>query len=345
VRIGRRPSASSGRPESARGRLFLTAASTVAGLALFAYVVRRAGAAEILDGIQRVGWGLAVLLLLAGFRFVLRSQCWRLCMPDAARLPLGRAFRAFLAGDAVGNITPLGLVASEPTKVFLSRHHLATRDAVASLAAENVIYATSVATMVSFGLLVVLLTVPLPASWRWTLGAALVGIAAAVIAGRRLLRGTWDESRGSRPKWREQVASVRQAVAAFSAGQTGRFQRAYALDLLYHAAAVLEVFLTLRWVLGDRSPSLTQAIAFEALNRAVVVAFKFVPFRVGVDEALTGAAAPLLSLDPAAGITLAVVRKVRNLFWTGVGLAIIAAHPAQSAPPASSSGSASAHQS
>ena len=265
-------------------------------------------------------------------------------MPEASRLPLGRAFRAFLAGDAVGNVTPLGLVASEPTKVFLARHHLATRDAVASLAAENVIYAASVATMVSVGLLVVLLTVPLPSTWQWTLGAALAAIAAAVIAGRRLLRGTWDDSRGSRPRWREQIAAVRQAVAAFSQGQTGRLQRAYALDLLYHATAVLEVFLTLRWVLGDRSPSLTQAIAFEALNRAVIVAFKFVPFRVGIDAALTGAAAPLLALDPTAGITLAVVRKVRNLFWTGVGLAIIAAHPAQSASPAEPSGSGPARQ-
>ena len=325
-------------------RRLLTAVCTVAGAALFVYVVRRAGAAEIIDGIQRVGAGLVVLLLLAGFRFILRAQCWRLCMPDGSRLPLGRAFKAFLAGDSVGNVTPLGLVASEPTKVFLSRHHLVTRDAVASLAAENVIYAASVATMVSVGLLVVLLTVPLPSTWQWSLGAALAGIAAAVIAGRRLLRGTWDESRGSRPRWREQIAAVRQAVAAFSEGQTGRFQRAYALDLLYHATAVLEVFLTLRWVLGDRSPSLTQAIAFEALNRAVIVAFKFVPFRVGIDEALTGAAAPMLALDPAAGITLAVVRKVRNLFWTGVGLAIIAAHPAQSAPPAEPSGSGPARQ-
>ena len=325
-------------------RRLLTAASTVAGVALFVFVVRRAGAADILDGIQRVGWGLVVLLLLAGIRFLLRSQSWRLCMPDGARLPLGRAFRAFLAGDSVGNITPLGLVASEPTKVFLSRHHLATRDAVASLAAENVIYAASVATMVSLGLVVVLVTVPLPPSWQWALGASLAAIGLAVIAGRRLLRGTWDDSRGSRPGWREQIAAVRQAVAAFSEGQTGRLQRAYALDLLYHATAVLEVFLTLRWVLGDRSPSLTQAIAFEALNRVVIVAFKFVPFRVGIDEALTGAVAPMLALDPAAGITLAVVRKVRNLFWTGVGLAIIAAHPAQSASPAGPPGSGPARR-
>ena len=198
--------------------------------------------------------------------------------------------------------------------------------------------------MVAVGLLVVLATVPLPDGWRWGLAAALAAIVAAVLAGRRLLRGMWDESRGARPPWRQRIAVVRQAVAAFSQGQAGAFRRAYALDLVYHSMAVVEVFLTLRWVLGDRSPSLTQAIAFEALNRVVVIAFKFVPFRVGIDEALTGAVAPMLALDPAAGITLAVVRKVRNLFWTGVGLAIIAAHPAQSRVPRDASGTEPEHQ-
>jgi hypothetical protein len=37
----------------------------------------------------------------------------------------------------------------------------------------------------------------------------------------------------------------------------------------------------------------------------------------------------VLALNPAAGVALAVVRKVRNLFWTGIGLAVIAAHPSQ----------------
>jgi hypothetical protein len=97
--------------------------------------------------------------------------------------------------------------------------------------------------------------------------------------------------------------------------------------MAFHCAAVIEVFLTLGWLLGDRRPTLTQAIAFEALNRVVTAAFKFVPFRIGVDEALSGALAPVLSLNPAAGVALAVVRKVRNLCWAAVGLAIISAHP------------------
>jgi hypothetical protein len=319
-----------------RARL-LAALFTLGGAALFAWVVRRTGVTTILDGIQRVGWGLAIVLAFGGLRLAIRAACWRLCLAPGSTLTFGQAFSAFLAGDTIGTITPFGILASEPTKVFLARHHLAPRDAVTSLAAENIIYAASVLAMVAVGLVVVLFTVPLDVRWRLWLIAALAGLVIAGAASARLLRGTWDPSRGARPAWRERVAAARQAVVGFSATHPGRLWRVFGLDLGFHMIAVLEAFMTLRWLLGDtpslgvgepgRSPTLAQAIAFEALNRVVIVAFKFVPFRIGVDEALTGAVAPILSVNPAAGVTLAVVRKVRSLFWAGVGLIVIAAHP------------------
>jgi len=138
------------------------------------------------------------------------------------------------------------------------------------------------------------------------------------------MRGTWDPARGSRPRWRERLAMVRDEAVRFSGGHPQRLWRVFVLDLLFHALAVVEVFVTLQWLLGNRSPTFVQAIVFEALNRVVTAVFKFVPFRVGIDEASAGALAPMLSVNPAAGVALAVVRKVRNLFWAAIGLALIA---------------------
>lgn len=310
-------------------RRLLAAVFTLSGALLFAYVLRQTGIVNILDGIQRVGWGLAVILALAGLRLAVRAECWRLCMPPGNRLTFGQAFSAFLAGDTAGTITPLGLLASEPAKVFLTRHHLATRESIASLAIENLLYAGSVVVMIGVGVVVILATVPLSAAWRWSLVAALVGMAAIVPVVWRVMRGTWDERRGRRPPWRERLVAGRLAVTGFAGLHPGRLWRAFGLDAAFHLLAVIEVFLTLRWLLGDRSPTLAQAVVFETVNRLVVVAFKFVPFRIGVDEALTGALAPILSLNPAAGVTLAVTRKVRGLFWAAIGLVVIAAHPSK----------------
>jgi len=308
-------------------------AAALVGAALFAYAVRRAGVTDIVEAIQRVGWGLVLILGLAGLRFIVRAECWRWCLPPGTRFPRPRALAAFLAGDAVGNVTPLGLLASEPTKVLLTRHHLATRESVASLAVENLVYAASVMAMVGIGLVVLATTDDMPAMARVTIIAALAVMVAGGGVALRAMRGTWGPDRGARPQWRERLASVRDEAVRFSGGHPERLWRVFALDLVFHALAVLEVYITLQWLLGNRSATLAQAIVFEALNRVVTAAFKFVPFRVGIDEASAGALAPVLSVNPAAGVALAVVRKVRNLSWAAIGLVLVAAHPAETRNP------------
>jgi hypothetical protein len=312
-----------------RRQHLIAIAAALAGAALFAYAVERAGVSDIIEAIRRVGWGLILILALAGLRFLVRAECWRWCLPPGTPFPLRRAFAAFLAGDAVGNVTPLGLLASEPTKVLLTRHHLATREAVASLAVENLVYAASVLAMVGIGLIVLAANVAMPAASRAALVAALGALIIGGGVALRAMRGTWDPGRGARPRWRERLATVRDEAMRFSGGHPERLWRVFALDLVFHALAVVEVYVTLEWLLGDQSPTLVQAIVFEALNRVITAAFKFVPFRVGIDEASAGALAPVLSVNPAAGVALAVVRKVRNLSWAAIGLVLVAAHPAE----------------
>ncbi len=311
---------------------------------LFGYAVREAGPREIAEGIRRVGWGLLPILALGGLRFLLRAESWRQCMPPAVRMPFGRAFSAFLAGDAVGNVTPLGPVASEPAKIFLIRHRLATGEAVASLAIDNIVYAVSVITMIAIGAAVTVATFPLSFAWQQTAVVALIALAGAGALGVRLLHGFWTGEQGARPAWREQLASVRRSVVAFSAGHPARLWRVYLLHVGFHALTVVETYLTLRWLVGDADATLPQAIAFAALNRVVQVAFKFVPFLVGVDEASSGAFAPLLGVDLGSAVTLPLVRKIRVLFWTGTGLLLTAAHPAAAAPGTGRRGTGPAHR-
>ena len=63
----------------------------------------------------------------------------------------------------------------------------------------------------------------------------------------------------------------------------------------------------------------------ETAGRLIVVAFKFIPYRLGVDEAGTALVARALALDPATGVALALVRRVRILILNAVGLALMAA--------------------
>jgi hypothetical protein len=315
-----------------RRRLILTIAAALGGSLLFAWAVRRAGTAEILDGIRRVGWGLIPILALGGVRFAIRAEAWRFCAPPGHRLPFRQAFSSFLAGDAIGNITPLGLIASEPAKVFLTRRHLDTRDSISSLAVDNLIYAASVIAMITGSGAVMLATVPLPFEWQEWVAVAIAALLFVVIGVTWVVRRGGGASSGPPSGWLPRIAQLRNTVMEFSAGHPLRLSRAFALDMLFHAVAVFEAWLTLRWLLGSASPTFTQALIFEALSRVMKVAFKFVPFRVGVDEASSGALAPLLAVNPVTGVSLAIVRKVRDLFWAGIGVALIAVHHVRAEP-------------
>jgi hypothetical protein len=330
---------------SFRSRPALSGLAALAGLVLFAYAVRRAGGfGDVMAGVGRVGWGLIPILAVAGLRFALRAECWRRCMPPDTRMPFRRAFTAYLSGDAIGNLTPLGLAASEPTKVFLIRHQLATREAASSLAVDLLVYALSAVAMIVTGVVVLLATVPVPPVWRQALVAAVAGVAVAVPVALRLLGGTWVETRGPRPAWRGRLAALRESIVQSSAGgHPSRLWGVFLLHLVFHALAVVEVWLTIGWLQGAW-PTLAQAVIFSALDRAVIVAFKFVPFRIGVDEASSGALATLLGFPGVTGVTLAVVKKVRSLVWTGVGLLLIAAYPAREGPETDRPGTAPAHR-
>jgi hypothetical protein len=64
----------------------------------------------------------------------------------------------------------------------------------------------------------------------------------------------------------------------------------------------------------------------ETADRLITVAFKFVPFQVGVGEAGTGLVTQILGLGAAPGVTLSIVRKARMGIWSLAGTALLVRH-------------------
>jgi hypothetical protein len=104
----------------------------------------------------------------------------------------------------------------------------------------------------------------------------------------------------------------------------GRIAHALVWEAAFHAAAVAEVYLVLRVLSPDQSPSLMDAFVLETAGRLIIVAFKIIPYRLGVDEAGTALVARALMLDPALGVALALLRRIRILFWNAIGLVLLA---------------------
>jgi hypothetical protein len=88
---------------------------------------------------------------------------------------------------------------------------------------------------------------------------------------------------------------------------------------------VAEIYVLLLLLVGGRPQTLLlESIVLETVNRLITIIFKFVPMRIGVDEAGSEMATHVLTLANGVGFTMGIVRKARTLFWAGVGLALLA---------------------
>lgn len=306
------------------------------GLLLFGYFVSRTGVSEIVARIQRLGAGFFLILAVSSIRYVVRSLAWTRCIERPHKLPFCDAFAARVMGDALGNIIPFVSVAvSEPSKAVFVKDRVPLLVGLSGLAIENIFYALSVAIFIFTGTATLLLTFSLPKGLRYaSIGALLVTMIIIPLAyllirrQARFLSGAigFLERRGVArkvmSKLRPRAESLEERVYGFYANSQRSFISIFALDMCFHLAGVLEVFITLSFI-SPVPPTLTQAFILESVNRIINVAFKFIPLRAGVDEGGTGQVSKVLGFVRGIGETLAIVRKGRDLFWVALGLGLI----------------------
>jgi len=177
----------------ARGRLAPAGLLfALGGLALFAYFVWRAGPAEVWSNITQIGWWFAPILLLAGLRFAVRVRAWTLCFEEPHRLGFWEAFKAYLIGDAAGNVVPLGIVVSEPTKAAMaSRRGVPFAATFSAIAVENIFYMLSVALFILSGAAALLLSFHLPKVLRYSSYGIVAGALLFIVFAAFALRREW----------------------------------------------------------------------------------------------------------------------------------------------------------
>jgi len=306
---------------------------TVGGVALFAYFVRQAGVSQIVEGIRRLGAGFVLILMISGIRHVVRSIAWMMCVEAPNRLRFRDALRARLMGDAIGNILPLGnFIISEPAKPALIRDRLPLMAGFSAMVIENIFYGLSVVTFVLSGMLALLLNFTLPKGLRLasiiTVAVIAVMIALGVVLVRKQVKfisgaTSFLHRRGLNQKWIEKSRAVEDRVYGFYRKNGSRFLPILLLEACFHLAGVIEIYVTLYFISPQQPPTLFTAFILESVNRVITMAFKFVPLRMGVDEAGTGRVSKILQFTQAAGVTLAIIRKARDVFWACVGVLLL----------------------
>ena len=305
----------------------------VLGVVLFAYFVRKAGVGQIVDGIKRLGAGFVLILVISAVRQIARSLAWMLCLEAPHRLRFRDAFRARIMGDAIGNILPFAsFVISEPAKPALIRDRVPFMAGFSAIVIENIFYSFSVAVFILAGMIALLLSFSLPKGLRIASLVTLVVILLVIGLGCLLIRGQlrfisgpagFAYRRGIDVKWVEKSRRLEDRIYGFYQENRSRFLPILLLEACFHLAGAWEIYVTLSFISPQHPPTFLTAFILESVNRVITVAFKFIPLRMGVDEAGTGKVSKVLQFTEATGVTLAIVRKARDVFWSAVGMALL----------------------
>jgi len=327
------------REAGVRGKVWGRLAAASIGLLLFAHLVRRAGPSRILEGVISVGWGLALVIALAGVALAVRTWAWRSTLLDGTPRPsFGRMFALRLVSEAAGQAGVFGQVFGDAWRVAKLGAELPLASRITSVALDRALYTLSSTMVTIAGVTAVAFLLPLPGKWAlyakifasilvFTVCLAVLAVRLRwpVISGpvRALGRigpiAQWVE------RQREAVQSVEDRLLDFFHHSPAAFRFSFALQVIAHAGAVLEVYLILR--LMGRPAALSSALAIEGLTKLVNVIGMINPGNAGTYEGGNMLFARMLAMSGTAGLTLAIVRRVRALFWAAIGAICAVALP------------------
>ena len=308
--------------------------ATVAGITLLGYLLRRAGVSTVVQAIRLMGAGFLALLFLSGIRHGLRAIAWRCCMdPGAPPQRFLDLVALRLMGESATDLSPAGPILGETLKVWAVSKSIPARFGVTSVVIEDLTYSVGTASFVLTGFLLLLVSTarkhdlvnPGGAMILLALAAILLAIA---VQKNHLLRKLFLRLRTS-ARGQALLARHGPALRGWKVGvrEFFRIRRRLFLGVLTMEIAVNvisfgETYLILKSATAHAS--FLNAYLVESANRCAQLVASFVPFGLGVDEGTTTATLRSLGRSLSEGVSVAIIRKIRSLFWDFVGLGLAA---------------------
>lgn len=302
------------------------------GLLLLGYLIGMLGLAEILRNLAIMRWAFPLVLALAGLWHLSNSLAWSFAFPPGAFRPSFAAlFKAKLAGDAVSQLTPLANLGGEPLKAYLLKNQAPASLSLASVFINKTAQILTGLVFAAFGFALIVFYWDLPHALPRSVQLGLSGIlvicallswllyrkqrrlfSSLLALVRRLgVRTDWIESRMAR------AARIDVHIGQFYQRHKARF----AAVLFFHG---------LGWVLGTcETYVILQALGVDigfavallltSLSLIINSLFFFMPSNIGVLEGGQVFLFLTLGLNPAAGLSLGIVKRMRKIFWIFAG--------------------------
>ena len=312
-------------------RLSIRFFAALLGLGLLGYLVFRSGPGAVWKQLQAVGWGFALVILLGGLSQLAKTCAWRqACTCDVSGLSWSRSFVAQLISDGIGQFGVAGKVVGEGTRISLVGRTVPLSNALSAGAIDGALHTFTAVLITVSGISATLLLAPLSGTWRVYAVLLVAVLISAVILAVVSVRNRWQlvgratRAIGRLPRLHTWVSgkqpiidSAEDNLLSFRDEAPAAFWATLTFNLLWHLLAVLEVYIILRFM--GAKVAIGGAFIVEALTKVIDLVGAFNPGNFGTYEGGNMLIAKIFGVTGTAGLTLALCRRARTIFWAGVG--------------------------
>jgi hypothetical protein len=315
------------------------------GVALLAWLLSRAGLEGVWAQLKDVGWRSLLLIPLSLIWMVPNTWGWQLAFyPGTGTVPFLHLSAARLTGEAVNTAMPGGYLGGEPVKAALTSVWVGSGPALSSLVVSKLTQSLSLLAYILTGLGMAILRAPLPGSLQpvavavpllLAIGVLILGVGSSTgLVGRAAEWGLKRWPSGWRFIFLSKVVEIDAVLRAFYRGHKARLALSTGAYFLGWIVGAAEIWVLADWMGASIDP--VDAVVVASMSMLVRAGTFFIPAGIGAYEAGTYAAASMVGLPPEVAVTMALLRRLREIFWVAVGLVLLSVYrPGQrERPPA-----------
>lgn len=298
------------------------------GALLLVSIVYRFGVENALACFRVIGiWSLPVLGFSAAWK-CLNTIAWILALPTGTERPsFWRLYRVNLAGDVINGLLPTANLGGELAKPCFLRREMSVSACSTGLMANKTMELLAGQALVLAGVATALWMWEVP--WEVRLGLSALALAGLTLVGVGLIAQRREPLtrlcrfltrigvRLESPMVQDAVGRIDAELATFLSFKTRRLWACLGIRFLSLGVGVCETYVLLR-LLGFEHALLPAFFLF-SLGMIIDAAFFFVPGSLGTMEAGTAFLFVLMGMDPAVGLSLALYKRMRRIFWMSMG--------------------------
>ena len=312
-----------------------SALALVAGLLLFGWVLGQSDLGQVAQLLANLSWhGVGWITAFFLVAWAAEILAWALTFTQRpVRAPwLWHLWLVNMVGEAMNVAMPFGSLGGEPVKAWLLKHRYGVgyREATTTLVLMQTLLALAEALFVAVGALLAITLGLLPPSIEHLLSAAALALTALMMASVIGLHQRWlrhlmaaFERRFGGARYaaiKDGLLEVEQALAVFARDHGRRFAASTAFFLVNWLGGAAEIWLMMQ-LLGWPLPFAHCWVAEAAIASIRSLTF-FLPAQLGSVEAVTVYVISALGGSADIGLALAALRRVREVLWAALGLAV-----------------------